>query len=524
MAAAQRETASGPAGRGRVLVGLMLTTSLAAMDTTIVATAIPAIVRDLGGFALFTWVFSIYVLVQAVTIPIDGKLADLYGRKPVLIVGTLVFLCGSVLCGVAWSMPILIAFRALQGIGAGAIQATTTTVAGDLFTIEERGRVQGWLSSVWGIAAVVGPAIGGFLAEYASWRWIFYINVPIGAAALIMIGTSLHEQVTRRRHRIDLAGAVLLVVGAGALIFGLLEGGVDWPWLSAPSVGVFALSLVALLAFTWQERRAAEPMLPPWVFGRRLLVGANAAAATIGLLVIGLTTFLPTYAQEVLGTGAVVAGFVLGAMSISWPISSAFSARFYLRIGFRDTALVGAAICLASAAGFVLLPSSASVWPVAVASFVMGAGLGLLSTAIIVGIQSVVGWERRGVITGANMFTRYLGQAIGAAVFGSIANATLARQLRHAPAALQGQLPTSVNAASDVLDGADRVSPAVAAYVRHGLYLATHNVFLALLLIAIAGLLILAATPRHFAKLEFGEERTPTKAPAEPVAARGGRR
>lgn len=523
------------AGRGRVLVGLMLTMGLAAMDTTIVATAIPSIVRDLGGFALFAWVFSIYVLAQAVTIPVYGKLADLHGRKPVLIAGTLIFLAGSVLSGLAWNMVALIVFRGVQGLGAGAIQPVVTTLAGDLYTVEERARVQGWLSSVWGISAVVGPALGGLFAEYASWRWIFYINVPLGAAALFMIVTYLHEDVTHRRHRIDYGGAALLALGTGLFIFGLLEGGVQWPWLAGQSVGVFVAAALALFAFTWQERRAAEPVLPPWVFGSRLLVGANLASLSLGLLSIGLTTFLPTYAQGVLGVGAVVAGFILAAMSITWPLASTLSGRLYLRIGFRDSALIGALFALLSGLIFVALPRSAPLWAPTAGSLVMGAGLGLLSTPLIVGLQSVVGWNRRGVVTGANMFTRQLGQAIGAAMFGSVANAVLASWFHHAPARIAGQLPASVNAASKVLGGGvHSLSPAAVSYIRQGLYLATHQVFVVLAIVACAGIAALLLTPRHFARLRFEDEgesgiggppiaaEAPSAAPAASARARDG--
>ncbi|MGH9063532.1 MAG: MDR family MFS transporter [Acidimicrobiales bacterium] len=496
--------AAGGTARTKVFVALILTLALSAMDSTIVATAIPSIVHDLGGFSLFAWVFSVYLLAQAVTIPVYGKLADLYGRKPVLVVGTLVFLAGSILSGLSWSMVALIAFRGLQGVGAGSIQPIANTIVGDLYTVEERAHIQGYLSGVWGVAAVVGPAIGGFFAQYLTWRAIFYINVPIGAVALYMISRHLHEQVARRRHRIDVAGSGLLAAGVGLLILGLLEGGVQWPWVSAPSLGVFGVAAAALGAFVGQERRAAEPMIPPWAFGRRLLAGANLGAGVIGLLTIGLTTFLPTFDQGVLGASAVVAGFALAAMSLGWPVMSGLSGRLYLRIGFRDTALIGSVVTVAAAVLFVSLPAGAPVWETAAASFLLGVGLGLMSTPLIVGVQSVVGWERRGVVTGANLFTRMLGSAVGAAVFGAIANGTLARWFRHAPAALAGQLPRSVDAASTVLGGGgSHLSGPAAAYVRQGLYLGLHRVFLALAAAAAVGVVVLVWTPRQFRALTF---------------------
>jgi EmrB/QacA subfamily drug resistance transporter len=501
------ETQENQSGRGRVLIGLMLTMALAAMDTTIVATAIPSVVRDLGGFSLFAWVFSIYVLVQAVTIPIYGKLADLYGRKPLLLAGTVIFLIGSMLSGAAWNMVALIVFRGIQGIGAGAIVPLVTTVAGDLYNVEERARIQGWISSTWGISAVIGPAIGGFFAEYASWRWVFYINLPIGILAIFMVWTSLHERVARRQHTIDYAGATLLAVGVGLIILETLEGGVGWAWLSVQSILVVVVALVALGFFIWQERRAVEPILPLWVLRRRVLAGANLATLALGAISIGLTTFLPTFAQGVLRVNAVVAGFVLAVMSISWPVASALSGKLYLRMGFRDSALIGAVLSLISGGIFVALPASASPWLAALGSLVMGAGLGLISTPLIVGIQSVVGWERRGVVTGANMFTRQLGQALGAAIFGGVVNIVLINWFSKAPAAFAGQLPASANAVSDVLGGnTQQISSAAAAYAREGLYLAVHGVFWGLVIVAALSIVVLLWTPRHFATLTFEED------------------
>jgi EmrB/QacA subfamily drug resistance transporter len=485
---------------------------LAAIDTTIVATAIPSIVRELGGFSLFTWVFSIYVLAQAVTIPVYGKLADLLGRKPVLIFGTLLFLVGSVLSGVSWSMVALIVFRGIQGLGAGAIQPLVTTVAGDLYSVEERARIQGWLSSVWGISAVLGPAVGGLFSEYLSWRWIFYINVPVGAAALFMIVTFLHEDVVHRRHRIDYAGAALLALSTGLFIFGLLQGGVHWAWNSAASIGVFAGAVVALVAFIIRERYAAEPMLPPWIVRHRILVGANLASAVLGLLSIGLTTFLPTYAQGVLGVGAVAAGFILAVMSITWPLAASLSGRLYLRIGFRDTALIGVVLALLAALFFVALPRLVAPWVPAVGSLIMGAGMGLMSTSLLVGVQSVVEWGRRGVVTGANLFARQLGQSVGAALYGSVANAALILWFSHAPASVAAALPRSVNAANTVLgDTGHALDPAVVAYVRQGLYVATHRVFVVMAVIAVVGIVVLLLTPRQFTRLMFAEEEAPAE-------------
>ena len=329
-----------PQRRRWILAALMLTMMLAAMDITIVSTAIPQIVSDLGGFALFSWVFSIYLLAQTVTIPVYGKLADTLGRKPVLVAGALIFLAGSAASALAWNMVALIVFRGLQGLGAGSIMATVNTLAGDLYSARERGRVQGWLSSVWGIAAIAGPLLGGALAEYVSWRWIFLINLPIGALSMTLIGIFLHESFERRQPRIDYAGSILVLVAVGLLIFGLLQGGQAWPWVSRPSVIVFALAALCLVVLARVERHAAEPVIPGWLWRRRVLAGSNLATAGLGIAMMSPDAYLPTFSQSVQGLGAIAAGFVLASMSLGWPTASTLSGRLYMRIGFRDADLV----------------------------------------------------------------------------------------------------------------------------------------------------------------------------------------
>ncbi|MBB5625718.1 MDR family MFS transporter [Sphaerisporangium krabiense] len=490
--------------RGPVLAAIMLCTGLVAIDSTIIATAVPSMVSDLGGFSQFPWLFSIYLLTQAVTVPLYGKLADTFGRKPVMFFGIAAFLLGSALCGFAWSMPALIAFRAIQGIGAGAIQPMSVTMVGDLYSLEERARVQGYVASVWGVSAVIGPTLGGVFSEYVNWRWIFFINLPLGAVAVWALATRFKERVERSSHRVDYLGATLLTAGSSLLILGLLEGDVAWSWTSAPSLVIFAAGILFIAAFLLVERRAAEPILPLWVFRRRTLVGGNLVGLCIGALMIGLSSYVPTFAQGVLGTGALVAGFVLAALSVGWPLAATFSGRLYMRIGFRDTAFIGGGLALAGAVLCALLGSRAPLWQVAVACFIVGAGLGLLSSPAIVAVQSSVGWERRGVVTATNMFCRSIGSSVGAAVLGAISNGTLNDRFSHPPAAVAGEMPNSLDATALVLGSqGSGTSPGAAAYVRQALYDASHHVFLAVVVVAVLAVGALVLLPRRAEELSF---------------------
>jgi EmrB/QacA subfamily drug resistance transporter len=413
--------------RGPILLSVMLSVGLVAIDSTILATAVPAIVDDLGGFAQFPWLFSIYLLAQAVCVPIFAKLSDLFGRKPIMLAGVALFVLGSILCGLAWSMPALIAFRAVQGLGAGAVQPTAMTIIGDIYTVAERAKVQGYVASVWAIASVVGPTLGGVFVEVLDWRWIFFVNVPLGAVAAWVLYRRFSEDVTKAEHQIDYRGAALLTVGTSLLVLGLLEGGVRWPWLSVPGIGVLAVAVVALVAFAFVERRAAEPVIPPWVFRSRLLNTTNLASLAIGVVLIGLTSYVPLYAQGVLGHNALVAGFALAALTLGWPIAASSAGRIYLRIGFRLTALLGCAFILAGVALLVLVGPGSSVWAVAGTCFVIGLGMGLTASPTLIAGQAAAAWAVRGVVTGTNMFARSMGSAVGIAVFGAVANASLAR-------------------------------------------------------------------------------------------------
>lgn len=411
--------------RGPLLLAMMLSTGLVAIDSTVLATAVPSIVKDLGDFHSFPWLFSIYLLASAVTVPVYAKLADTIGRKPIMLWGIGLFLLGSILAGFAWDMPSLIVFRAVQGIGAGAVLPMAITMIGDIYTLEERARVQGYMASVWAIASVVGPTLGGVFAQFDLWRGIFFINVPLCLLAGWMIWSRFRENIERREHRIDYAGAALLTAAMSLLILGVLQGGTGWAWDSLPSILVLTVGGALLVAFVLVERRAAEPVLPFWVMSRRLLLTTNLLGFCVGATLIGLTEYVPTFLTVTTGTSPLIAGLALGALTFGWPVASTLSGRIYLRIGFRATTIIGASILVVGIAALAVSTLTPSVWLVAAVCFVIGLGFGFTAVPSLVAAQSSVEWNERGVVTGTQMFFRSIGQALGAAALGAIANGVI---------------------------------------------------------------------------------------------------
>lgn len=410
--------------RGPILGALMLSTSLVALDVTILATASTTVARELGAFEQVPWLFSAYTLAQAVTVPLYGRLADVFGRKRVMMVGIGLFFVGSILCAVAWSMPALIWFRVLQGLGAGAIMPMSMTIASDIYSLAERAKVQGYLASVWAASSVLGPTLGGVFSQFVSWRWIFWVNVPIAAIAAVVLWRRFQEKAREGdREPIDYLGAALLTGGSTALVLGLLEGGHAWEWASLESVGIFAASAVLLAAFAVSARRSAHPIFDVALLRRRVVGASTAAGLGIGVITLGLSTYVPIYAQGVLGVGPLVAGFALASLLVGWPLAATLSGRIYLAIGFRWTAVIGSVIVLAGSLLTLGLGTGSQVWHVSVAVFVIGLGMGFVAVPTLLAAQHSVGWNERGAVTATNMFSRSIGQAVGVAALGAVVNA-----------------------------------------------------------------------------------------------------
>jgi EmrB/QacA subfamily drug resistance transporter len=405
-----------------VLLALMLTTGLIAIDATILATAVPSVVTELGEFDQFPWLFSVYLLAQAVSVPIYSKLADTIGRKPVILVGVGLFLLGSILAGMAWNMGSLIAFRVVQGLGAGAAAPMSMTIVGDIYSVAERALVQGYIASVWAISSVVGPALGGVFSQFASWRWIFWVNIPLCLIAGWAIVRNYHEQIERKRHRIDYAGATLLTVGLTAVILALLEGGNAWSWWSVPSVASFAVGIAALAVFPLVERRAAEPVLDLSILARPLIRTTTLVSLGVGALMIGITSFVPTYLENALRVMPLVSGMAVAALTLGWPLAAAISGRIYLRYGFRRTVMLGSGVAVLGTVGLAASGPFPNPFTVAAISFVVGFGLGWTAAPSLIAAQASVDWSERGVVTGVNVFARSAGSAVGVAIFGAIAN------------------------------------------------------------------------------------------------------
>ncbi len=414
-----------------VTIALMLGMSLAALDTTIVGTALPSIVGKLGGITLYSWVFSVYLLTSTVTVPIYGKLADLYGRKPLFLFGSCLFLLGSIACGTAQSMEQLILFRAIQGLGAGAVLPIVLTIIGDIFSLEERARVQGLFSGVWGLSSIIGPAIGGIIVDRFSWRWAFYINIPFGIVSIVLLALYLHENVERKKPRLDYSGTLLLSGAIVALLFAVMQGGTSWAWLSLPSAIIFATSIVLFVLFLVVEKRAPEPILPLTLFENRIISISSIGGFILGVIMFGVTSYIPLFVQGVKGGSATSAGIALGPLLLAWPLAAAASGKVVIRYGYRITAGFGALLTVAGLAMVMLFRVDTATWFVVVAMILIGAGLGFLSSAYILSVQNAVPWNLRGVATASTQFFRTIGGTIGVAIMGSILNSQMA--LRFTP-------------------------------------------------------------------------------------------
>lgn len=397
-----------------IITALMVAMFLGAIEGTVVTTAIPTIVKDLSGFGLISWVFSTYFLTSAISTPVYGKLADLYGRKNILCIGITIFLVGSCLCGLSQNMYQLIAFRALQGLGAGSIFTVTYTIVGDIFSLAERAKVQGWLNAVWGIASIIGPFIGGFLIDYLSWHWIFFINVPFGILSIVLLQKYFSESLERKKQKIDYAGILLLSAAIITLLLGVPAGGKN----AAVSV---ALTVALLFVFYIIEKKAEEPIVPFEILTRNNTI-VNTISFLAAAVLIGSEVYMPIYIQNVLGFRATISGLSMAPMSVSWLLSSVILAKAIPKYG--EQVVTGSSMFILLI-GCLILPALGLQSPliiVIICTFIMGFGFGGCFTTMTITIQASVDYSKRGAATALNALVRTIGHTIGVGIFGSIFN------------------------------------------------------------------------------------------------------
>ncbi|HEU0337161.1 MAG TPA: MFS transporter [Gaiellaceae bacterium] len=450
-------SSTGQRERVRVVFGaLMLVLLLASLDQTIVSTALPTIVGELGGLEHLSWVVTAYLLASTVSGPVYGKLGDLYGRKIVLQSAIAIFLIGSMLCGIAQGMGALIAFRAVQGLGAGGLIVTTMAVVGDLVSPRERGRYQGLFGAVFGVSTVLGPLLGGFFVDHLSWRWIFYVNLPVGVAALAVIAVAFHPHAAQRRHVVDYAGAALLAGGLTGVVLYTSLGGTTYAWDSPQLVALLVAGVSLLVAFVLVERRAAEPLLPLGLFRNRTFTTASAIGFVVGLALFGSITFLPLYLQVVKGQSPVSSGLQLTPMMAGLLVTSIVSGQLISRFGrYRPFPIAGTALTTVALLLLATLDVDTPGWTISLYLVVLGLGLGMVMQVLVLAVQNAVAYDELGVATSGSTLFRQVGGSIGVALFGAIFANQLASELAaRLPlgAAVPGELSPAL---------VDRLPPAV---------------------------------------------------------------
>ena len=414
--------------RWAVTVGLLLGIFLAALEATVVSTAMPSVVAHLGGLDQYSWVFSAYLLTSTASVPIWGRLSDLYGRRRIYLIAIAMFLVGSMLAGISQSMVQLIVFRAIQGLGAGGLVPLALTIIGEIYTLEERTRMQAVFSSVWGFSSIAGPLVGGIITDAISWRWVFYLNLPIGFAAALMLHRTLPEQSRSEKVSVDWPGGILLFLSTMLVLLALTEVSLMWT----------VIAIGAIAAFAYVERRAPHPILPFTLFRNRTVTAATAVGFLAGMPLFGTIAFIPLLVQLTTGGSATSAGQLLTPLYLTWVLASIVAARLLLKIGVRAAAIGGMAAVFAACAALPWLAVGSSRAALFADMTLMGTGLGFAMLSLLLAVQHSVERSELGVATSLNLFARSIGGAVGVAAMGAILAAGLGASARLTPGTLAG--------------------------------------------------------------------------------------
>lgn len=416
-----------------VMSALMLAMLLAALDQTIVSTALPRIANDLHGLSKYSWVATAYLLTSAVSTPLYGKISDMYGRKKIFQSAIIIFLIGSMLCGLSQNMTQLIFFRGLQGIGAGGLMTLVLAIVGDVVPPRQRGRYQGYFGGVFGIASVIGPLLGGLLTDHLSWRWVFYVNLPVGILALSVVAARLHLPVRRTDHKVDYAGATLLAISVVSLLLATVWGGVDYPWNSAQIIGLFVTSLIGTALFIWREHYAKEPIIPLRLFKNSIFRVSTLLSLLVGVVMFGAIIFLPEYQQLVRGDSATKSGLMLLPLIIGVVGGSLTSGRLISKLGrYRIFPIMGSLLLILSFWLFSHITIATSRIELGVWMFILGTGVGMVMPVMTLAVQNGVDRKDLGTATSSVTFFRSIGSSLGAAMFGAILINRLSTHLGHA--------------------------------------------------------------------------------------------
>lgn len=506
------------ARRWAITAGVMTGMFIAALEATVVGTAMPTVIASLGGINHYSWVFSAYIVTSTVTVPVWGKLSDLYGRRLMYQIAIGIFLLGTLLSGLSTSMAQLITFRAIQGLGAGGLIPLGMTIIGDTFTLQERARMQAYFSGVWGFSSVIGPVIGGFITDQLSWRWVFFVNLPIGVIAAIVIGLALKEPKVRQKPMIDYAGAASLMLAISLLMLAMVEGGKSIEAIFAPAnLALFALSFVLLGVFVWIESRVRDPIIPFKMFRNRTVAVSIAAGFLGGIGMFGVISFIPLFAQGSLGMTATEAGSLLTPLMLSWVSMSVVGGRLLLKISYRTITIVGFVFLTI---GFALLALFARdtprVWLYA-DLILIGAGLGLTMLTLLLAVQQAVERSQLGVATSLNQFSRAIGGAFGVAVMGVALTIGLGIQL-HEIARQPGSPFNDVQAAEFAENPNALIEPSAKAALppqtlvslQEAMAAAIHPVFWVGSVVSLLALFVTLLLP----KIHGGQDEQRTKKPA----------